>query len=141
MGRVEDAVDRLASVDLFEGLSTSALMRLAMLGEERTFVSGDAMVREGDPGGGLFVIFEGEAIVKVGGQERVRLGPGDYFGEISLLDNEPRSATVSAIGLLRAFCLFSFTVRPLLEDHFEVTEKIILRLCQRLRAVDQVRIL
>ena len=98
------------------------------------------MVREGEAGGGLFLILEGQATVTVGSHERVSLGPGDYFGEISLLDDEPRSATVTANGPLRALFLFSFTFRPLLREHFEVTEKIILRLCQRLRAADRAHL-
>lgn len=137
MGRVEEAVKQLANVDLFEGLSTSALVNIAMLAEERTFKPGEVVVREGQTGGGLFVIFDGEASVTVGGQPRVRLGPGDYFGEVSLLDDEPRSATVTATGPLQLLCLSAFTFRPLLRDHFEVTEKVILRLCQRLRAADR----
>lgn len=137
MGRVEKAVDWLGRVDLFEGLPTSVLLKVAMLGEERTFKSDAAMVREGDTGGGLFVILDGNATVTVGGQERARLGAGDYFGEISLLDDEPRSATVTAISPVRAFALASFAFRPLLEEHFEVAERVILRLCQRLRAAER----
>lgn len=136
MARVEEAVGRLGKVDLFEGLPTGVLLKVAMLGEERTFDPGTAMVREGESGGGLFVIFEGEAWVTVGGQERARLSAGDYFGEISLLDDEPRSATVTAHGTVRAFSLPSFTFRPLLEEHFEVADRVILRLCQRLRAAE-----
>jgi CRP-like cAMP-binding protein len=78
----EEAVQRLGAVDLFEGLPTNVLVRIALLGGERRFEAGEDIVREGDVGGGLFLIFEGEAVVTVGGQERARLGPDDYFGEI-----------------------------------------------------------
>lgn len=137
MGRVEEAVERLGEVDIFEGLPTGVLLQVAMLGEERTFASGAAMVRQGETGAALFIVLEGDAIVSVDGQERARIGAGDYFGEISLLDVEPRSATVTASGPVRAFSLASFAFRPLLEEHFEMTEKVILRLCQRLRAAEQ----
>ncbi len=137
MGHVQEAVEHLGGVDLLEGLPTNVLLQIGLLGQEVAFLSNDEIVSEGDRGGGLFVIFEGEAVVAVSGRERARLGPGDYFGEISLIDAEPRSATVTAVGPLRAFSLASISFRPLLEDHPEVAEKVLLRLCQRLRAAEQ----
>ena len=137
MSRVGKSVERLGRVDLFEGLPPDTLMKIVMLGREQAFRAGAVIVKQGDTGGGLFVIFEGEAVVTIGGNERARLGPGDYFGEISLLDDEPRSATVTATGPVTAFSLAAFTFRPLLEEHFEVAERVILRLCQRLRAAEQ----
>ena len=65
------------------------------------------------------------------------LGPEQFFGEMSLLDNKPRSATVTASTRLRAFSIASFSFRPLLAEHFEMADKVILRLCQRLRDVEQ----
>ncbi len=136
MAKVDEAVERLGEVDLFEGLSTNALLRIAMLGREVGFAAGSTIVREGDSGGTLFVILEGEVAVTVGGQERARIQAGDYFGEISLLDDQARSATVAAVTPVRAFTLASFSFRPLLAEHPEVADKVIQRLCQRLRAAE-----
>ncbi len=134
MGRVEETIDQLRCVDLFADLQTNVLLQIALMGAEVVFGVGKDMVREGESGGGgLYVILEGEAVVTAGGVERARLYGGDYFGEISLLDSEPRSATVTAATQVRAFSLASFNFRPLLEEHFDIAEQVILRLCQRLR--------
>lgn len=137
MSKAEETVTRLGSVDLFDGLPDNVLLRIALLGHVEEFREGDVLVAEGDVGGGLFLIFDGDAVVTVGGHERARLTSGDYFGEVSLLDAEPRSATVTAASEVRAFTLASFSFRPLLAEHFEVADRVIQRLCQRLRAADQ----
>ncbi|MEA2843349.1 MAG: family transcriptional regulator, cyclic receptor protein [Actinomycetota bacterium] len=133
MGRVEDTIDQLRCVDLFADLETKVLLQIALTGQEVVFGVGEDVVREGESGGWLYVMLEGEAVVTAGGVERARLYGGDYFGEISLLDSEARSATVTATTPVRAFSLASFNFRPLLEEHFEIAEQVILRLCQRLR--------
>jgi CRP-like cAMP-binding protein len=133
MGRVEDTIDQLRCVDLFADLETKVLLQVALTGQEVVFGVGEDVVREGESGGWLYVMLEGEAVVTAGGVERARLYGGDYFGEISLLDSEARSATVTATTPVRAFSLASFNFRPLLEEHFEIAEQVILRLCQRLR--------
>jgi CRP-like cAMP-binding protein len=136
VSKTEEAVERLAKVDLFEGLPENVLLRIALLGQIVECQPGEAIVHEDDTGGALFLIFEGEAVVSVKGQERARLGSGDYFGEVSLLDGGPRSATVSAVSPVRAFTLASFSFRPLLAEHPEVTDKVIYGLCQRLREAE-----
>ena len=137
MSRTEEAVERLAKVDLFEGLPENVLLRIALLGQVVECEPGQAIVQEDDPGGVLYLIFEGEAAVSMHGQERARLGSGDYFGEVSLLDGGPRSATVTAVSPVRAFTLASFSFRPLLAEHFEVADKVIFGLCQRLRDAER----
>jgi CRP-like cAMP-binding protein len=137
MSKTEEAVERLAKVDLFEGLPENVLLRIALLGQVVEFEAGEVIVREDEVGGGLFLVFEGEAVVTLAGNERARLGSGDYFGEVSLLDAGPRSATVTAVSPVRAFTLASFSFRPLLSEHFEVADRVIYRLCQRLRAAEQ----
>ena len=134
---MEETIDQLRCVDLFSELPTNVLLQIAIMGEEMVFHPGDHMVKEGGPGGWLYVILEGEAAVTAGGKERAQLYGGDYFGEISLLDDEPRSATVTATTRVRAFSLASFNFRPLLQEHFEVAEQVIVRLCQRLRKLQR----
>src|SRR4051812_33437861 len=119
MSRAEEAVERLPKVDLFEGLPENVLLRIALIGQVVDFDAGEVMVREDDTSGGLFLIFEGEAVVTLKGNQRARLGEGDYFGEVSLLDAGPRSATVTAATPVRAFTLAPFSFRPLLAEHFE----------------------
>jgi CRP-like cAMP-binding protein len=89
--------DALAQVPLFSGLAPRYLKRLADLTEEQRYMEGATIVREGDIGDTFYVILEGEAKV-VGATGRVvnRLRPGEFFGEISLLDGGPRTASVVA---------------------------------------------
>jgi CRP/FNR family transcriptional regulator, cyclic AMP receptor protein len=89
--------DALAHVPLFEGLSPRHLKRLADLTQDERLMTGATIVKAGEPGDTFYVILEGEAKV-VNASNRVvnRLQPGDSFGEISLLDGGPRTATVIA---------------------------------------------
>lgn len=98
--------DALARVPLFSGLAPRHLKKLADLTEEQQYMEGARVVREGDIGDTFYVIREGEAKV-VSGAGRVvnRLRPGDFFGEISLLDGGPRTATVIADTPLRMLAL------------------------------------
>src|ERR671918_609110 len=89
--------DALAQVPLFAGLPPRHLKRLSDLTEERRFMEGAKVVRQGDSGDAFFVILEGEAkVLGPSGRVLSRLFPGEYFGEISLLDGGPRTATVVA---------------------------------------------
>jgi CRP-like cAMP-binding protein len=84
----------LAAVPLFEGLSRRQLKQVADLAEVASFMAGATLVKEGEPGESFFVILTGEAKVKVKGRTVNRAIPGDHFGEISLLDGGPRTASV-----------------------------------------------
>jgi CRP-like cAMP-binding protein len=89
--------DALAQVPLFSNLAPRYLRRLADLTEEQRFMEGSRIVREGDIGDTFYVILEGQAnVVNASGRVVNRLRPGDFFGEISLLDGGPRTATVVA---------------------------------------------
>lgn len=89
--------EALARVPLFSNLSARHVRRLAELCEEHRYMEGASIVREGDKGDTFFVILEGEAkVVNRAGRVVNRVYPGDFFGEISLLDGGPRTATVIA---------------------------------------------
>ena len=81
------SVELLQKVPLFAGLEPQELERLSGSFKERTFSAGDTVASEGEGGAGFFVIESGEAVVKVHGDERGRLGPGDYFGDIAMIDH------------------------------------------------------
>ena len=84
--------------------------------KERTFDAGETIAREGEGGVGFFVIEDGTAKVSVGGEERRTLGPGDYFGEIALISEGARTATVTADTQLRTYGMTFWDFRPLVED-------------------------
>jgi len=137
MARTTDPVlERLASVDLFEGLSGADLRRIRDAGKEIAFDVGSDLAVQGRAGGRFFLILEGEVEVAVGGRARHTMGPGQYLGEISLIDGEPRSASVTARTPVRTWSLASFAFRPLLRQHPALAEKVMVLLCRRLRAAE-----
>ena len=93
--------------------------------KQRTFEAGDQVTTEGQGGVGFFVIEDGEAVVTVGGDERRRLGPGDYFGEVALLNQSVRTATIRAETELRCYGLTSWEFRPLVETNGSIAWKLL----------------
>jgi CRP-like cAMP-binding protein len=121
----EGAVDLLQRVPLFSDLDRKELERIAASMKERTFSAGDTVTTEGQSGVGFFVIAAGEAKVTVGGADRRRLGPGDYFGEVALLNESARTATITAESELRCYGLTSWEFRPLVETHGSIAWKLL----------------
>lgn len=130
-------VDRLRDVDLFSTLSPRQLKHLAQVGQVLRHDPGYDVVIEGHGGVGFHLVLGGDATVQVSGATRPPLGPGDYFGEISVLDGKPRSATVTAGAAgLETFSLSAWQFSALLEKNPELAMPIIVGLCARLRAVE-----
>jgi CRP/FNR family transcriptional regulator, cyclic AMP receptor protein len=121
----EGAVDLLKRVPIFSDLDGKELERIASSMKQRTFNAGDAVTTEGQSGIGFFVIEDGEAKVTVGGEERRRLGPGDYFGEVALLNESARTASITAESDLRCYGLTSWEFRPLVETHGSIAWKLL----------------
>jgi CRP/FNR family transcriptional regulator, cyclic AMP receptor protein len=118
-------VDLLKRVPIFEGLDGRELERIAGSMKQRTFRAGDTVTTEGQSGVGFFVIEDGEARVTIHGDERRRLGPGDYFGEVALLTDRPRTATITAESDLRCYGMTSWDFRPLVETHGSIAWKLL----------------
>ena len=130
-------VDLLQRVPLFADFERGELERLARSFKERTFDAGSTVAGEGKTGAGFFVIESGEASVSVRGDERAKLGPGDYFGEIALIDDGARSATITADSDLHCYGLTSWEFRPLVESNASIAWKLLETMAQRLRAAQQ----
>ena len=130
----EAPVELLQRVPLFADFERGELERLARSFKQRTFDSGSTVADEGRTGAGFFVIESGEASVSVHGAERAKLGPGDYFGEIALIDDGARSATVTADSELRCYGLTSWEFRPLVEGNASIAWKLLETMVKRLRA-------
>ena len=118
-------VDLLQRVPIFEGLDRRELERIAASMKQRTFRSGDTVTTEGQGGVGFFVIEDGTAKVTVGGEDRRTLGPGDYFGEVALLTDSPRTATIRAETDLRCYGMTSWDFKPLVETHGSIAWKLL----------------
>jgi SulP family sulfate permease len=115
----------LQRVPLFSDLDRRDLERIAGSMKERTFNAGDTVLVEGESGVGFFVIDDGHATVSVGGNERRKLGPGDYFGEVALLAQTDRTATVTADDELRCYGLTSWAFRPIIEENASLGWKLL----------------
>jgi CRP-like cAMP-binding protein len=111
-----DTVNLLRRVPLFSDLDNKELQGIANSMKQRTFSSGQEIAVEGESGVGFFVIEDGEAKVTVHGDEVRRLGPGDYFGELALISQGARTATVTADTDLRTYGMTFWDFRPLVED-------------------------
>ncbi len=121
----KNAVQLLESVPIFQGLEHKELERIAGSMKQRTFRAGDAVTTEGQGGVGFFVIEDGQARVTIGGEDRRTLGPGDYFGEVALLTDRPRTATITAETDLRCYGMTSWDFKPLVETHGSIAWKLL----------------
>lgn len=135
----EDVVAQLGKLDLFTGLSRKDLKGVAGAVREVRHPAGHRVVDEGGNALGFHLIVEGTAEVTINDTRRRTLGPGDYFGEISLIDGRPRSATVVAESPLRTLSLDSVSFNLLLDDHPAIARALLTVLCQRLRALEQAQ--
>jgi CRP-like cAMP-binding protein len=126
----------LRKIPIFAGLDTRELESLGGSFKERTFNAGDTVATEGESGAGFFVIESGEAVVGVGGEERGRLGPGDYFGDIALIDMGARTATVTADSELHCYGLTFWDFRPLVESDARIAWPLLQAMAKRLREAE-----
>ena len=131
-----DAAAALANIDLFRGLSPKDLAEVADMAKEINFGAGQAITEEGEAGGRFYVLLDGDADVIIGNDTINSLKAGDYFGEISLIDGQPRTATILARSPLRTLSLSSWNFRPLLKQHPSIAECVLLDLCRRLRETE-----
>jgi CRP-like cAMP-binding protein len=125
--------DALGRCPFFTGLSRNELLELAKVTEDLEVEEGKALTREGQSGSEFFVIVDGEVSVTKDGSEIRTLGPGDFFGEIALLEDTPRTATVIAKTPLRFFVLTRQAFRSLLAHQPELEQKVTKALEERLR--------
>jgi CRP-like cAMP-binding protein len=126
-------VEALRQVPMFSNLDEKDLDQLARQMHERRFPEGAEVTTEGSTGAGFFVIAEGNADVSIGGQHRATLGPGDHFGEIALIDDGVRSASIMAATDLLCYGLTPWEFRPFVEEHPQVAWALLETLARRAR--------
>jgi CRP-like cAMP-binding protein len=129
-------LEHLASVPLFAACSKKDLQRIARASDEAHIPEGRQLVRQGDVGRECFVIVEGNVAVERNGKKIATLGPGAYFGEMSLLDKGPRTATVTALTPLTVLVLGPREFSGVLEEVPELAHKLLSTLAGRVRELD-----
>jgi CRP/FNR family transcriptional regulator, cyclic AMP receptor protein len=121
----------LRSVDLFESLSDRNLERLADTLEERAFSEGDAILTEGEGGLGFYVIGEGTVTYSVNGKDVGSGGPGEYFGEVALIGDSPRGATVTAASDVTVYAMTLWDFRVLVRKNPDVASELLQVMAKR----------
>ena len=130
---LSSSADTLEQVPLLDELSKRDRQKLAKALRERTFRSGQEIVVEGRTGVGFFIILEGKAAVTIGGKLIQVIGPGDYFGEMALLDGGERTATITADGELRCATMTAWDFKSFVLDNPKVAWAMLQTLAQRVR--------
>jgi CRP-like cAMP-binding protein len=129
-------LEALRQVPLFDNLDEKDLDQLSRQMHERRFPEGAEVTTEGATGAGFFVIAEGNADVSIGGEHRTTLGPGDHFGEVALIDDGVRSASITAATDLLCYGLTPWEFRPFVEEHPQVAWALLETLARRSRQAD-----
>ncbi len=133
--------DTLAHVELFSSLDKKELQTLAKSSQERTYSAGTTLFSQGDSGSGLYILKSGKVSItqKSGAQgaekEINTAGAGEAFGEMALLDDQPRSATVTAVEDVTALLLPVWEFRGVIKAHPDIAVKLLATLSRRLRKV------
>jgi CRP/FNR family cyclic AMP-dependent transcriptional regulator len=127
----------IRQVPLFNDLDKRELQGLVSTMKERQFDAGDTIASEGATGIGFFVIDEGEAAVTVHGADVGTLGHGDHFGEVALIDDGARTASITAKTPLKCYGITSWEFRPLVENNAKLAWKMLETMAKRLRDAEQ----
>lgn len=135
--RKSDRIDRLAKVPLFKGFSKRELRLIDQRANEVHIKAGRTLARQGDRGREFILILEGRARVERDGKVIARLKDGDVFGEMSLIDNEPRSASVIADGPMVLMVVGRPVFADMLESSPSLQRKVMVSLSARLREADR----
>ncbi len=131
--KTEHKASALASVPLFQGISQESMARLAAVSGEQEFAPSHYIVLQGQVGTGLYVILAGSARVLRGSEVVAELGPNDFFGELSVIDQMPRAASVQAVQPTRCLALASWDLLDLLESDPKLALNMIKGLATRIR--------
>jgi CRP/FNR family cyclic AMP-dependent transcriptional regulator len=128
----DDTTSFLKSVDLFSDVSNRDLAGIAASMKRRDFRAGDAVVEEGEAGVGFFVVRSGTASVTLADRKVAELSPGSYFGEVALLADSKRTATIVADTDLSCLGMTAWDFKPMVRSHPEIALKLLERLAKQI---------
>lgn len=132
-----NVANTLGKVPIFSECSKRELAIIARASKEVVHKEGTVIAREGERGVGLFLILEGQCSITIGGKTKAKLGPGDFFGEVALLDGGPRTATVTALSPVKLIGITGWVFRGLLMEHPSIALKTLEAVAGRLRSVSK----
>ncbi len=130
-------VQMLGAVPLFSGLEKKDLQTIAEVGREVMFEAGKTILKQGGPGLSFLLILEGKAEVRKKGKTVTSIGPGGFFGEMTVIDDKPRSADVVAIEPTRCLGVTAWSFTPMLRSNPSIAIEIIRELVRRLRQYEE----
>ena len=133
----DQKISYLQRVPVLQNCSRRQLRAISKITEVREAPAGQVLAQTGEPGDHFFFIVDGSAYVDVSPTVRPRVGPGEFFGEMSLLDGGPRSATVVAETALRLLVIHRRNFRTLLKEAPALTERLLITLSQRVRRAEK----
>ncbi|MGH7332612.1 MAG: cyclic nucleotide-binding domain-containing protein [Candidatus Rokuibacteriota bacterium] len=133
----DEKIRRLEEVPMFAGCTRRQMREVAAISKVVELPAGTVLTRTGEPGDEFFVIVDGSASVEISPRKRRRLEPGDFFGEMSLLDGEPRSATVRAETDVRLLVILRRNFQSLLREVPELTHRVLETLSRRVRLLEK----
>lgn len=136
-GRGNIGVEILAQVPIFKGLEESELKAVVNMSKRSSFKAGEIIVKEGDAGLGFYVIINGSALVKKKGKTIAKLGRGSFFGEMSLFDEQPRSADVVAEEATDCQVLLRWDFWSLVTKNKRMAQGLLQEMARRLRDTDK----
>jgi len=127
----------LARVPIFANCTPTEIEAIVAVAQESGFQAEQIIVTQGTPGQAFYLILSGRVEIIRDGQSLGAFGPGDFFGEMSLLDQAPRSATIRALEPTLCLMLSSWDFKALLEQHPSIAVKLLEILSRRLRVADE----
>jgi cAMP-dependent protein kinase regulator len=124
----------LRRVKLFANLTPVDLVHIAAIAREHLFVDGDVIAQQGDSGDEMYIIVSGEVgVINEHRHEMARRKPGDYVGEMAIISQQPRMATLVAAGDVRTLCIGQKPFEEILRGRFEISLAVMRELCERLK--------
>ncbi|MGA3406941.1 MAG: cyclic nucleotide-binding domain-containing protein [Candidatus Bathyarchaeia archaeon] len=129
-------IEMLEKAPLWSGLNKKELKSMVSVSRERRFESGHTIVKKGEGGVGFYLILDGTVEIRSDGNTLSKLGPGQFFGEMSVLDNQPRSADVVTVQPSRVLILTAWEFKGLISAKPRIALKMLQELVRRLRNTD-----
>src|SRR5208337_3738476 len=129
----DPVIEMLEKASLWSGLDRKDLKFIVQLSKERKYETGEVIVRKGEGTVGFYLILEGSVEIRSNGSTLSKLGPGQFFGEMSVVDNQPRSADVVAIEPSRCLVLSAWSFNSLISKHPKIALKVLQEFVRRLR--------